>query len=79
MAAKIAEFLDILSDGRWHMMTSIQAEINLDEKIVQQIVLFLNKYGFIKVNHENGKVRVSKSVRDFIALCDGAENSSCGL
>ncbi|MEM2118188.1 MAG: hypothetical protein QW386_04120 [Candidatus Bathyarchaeia archaeon] len=66
LTSKISRILEILSDGEWHQLKEIQQEVNLNKKQLQQIIAFLKKYSFIIVDEENWKVKLEKTVQQFL-------------
>lgn len=66
MPYRIAGILDILSDGKWHVMKELQQQMDMDESEVQKIAAFLNKYDFATVDDANKKVKISKDFHEFL-------------
>jgi DNA-binding IclR family transcriptional regulator len=66
MARKIAEILEILSDGQWHMLEEIQHEMKLDESQIWQIAEFLKEYEFITINETKKEMKLEKSVKKLL-------------
>jgi 6-pyruvoyl-tetrahydropterin synthase len=65
--SKIAGFLEILSDGKWHWIEELQQQMGMDVNEVQEIAMFLNKYDFAMVNDENKKVKINRDFQKFLA------------
>ena len=63
--SKIAAFLELLKDSKWHEKTELQKSLELDEQQTQEIMAFLNEYNLVKMDHEKEKVRLN---RDFKKL-----------
>ncbi|MEM3460318.1 MAG: hypothetical protein QXW63_00170 [Candidatus Bathyarchaeia archaeon] len=66
LTSKISRILEILSDGECHQLKEIQQEVNLNKKQLQQIIAFLIKYSFIIADEESGKVKLEKTVQQFL-------------
>jgi DNA-binding IclR family transcriptional regulator len=67
MAAKMARALEILIDGKWHALKEIKQKTKLNKNQIQQVIDFLERYGFISVNKIARKIRLDKSVKKFLA------------
>ena len=65
MVSKVMVILELLSDGKWHGVEELLLGAGLSEQKFQEITGFLSKYGFVKVDEENKKVKVN---RDFQRL-----------
>jgi predicted transcriptional regulator len=65
VVSKVMVILELLSDGKWHGIEELLLEAGLSEQKFQEITGFLSKYGFVKVDEENKKVKVN---RDFQRL-----------
>lgn len=65
--SKIADVLEILSDGRWYMMKEIQQKAKIDEAQLEWIMDFLTEYGFIVRDEAGKKVRLDRTVQEFLA------------
>ena len=63
--SKIAAFLELLKDSRWHEKTELQKSLELDEQKTQEIMAFLSEYNLVKIDRENEKIRLN---RDFKKL-----------
>ena len=63
MVSKAMVILELLSDGKWHGIEDLLLGAGLSEKKFQEITGFLGKYGFIKVDEENKKVKVNRDFR----------------
>ena len=51
--------LELLNDGKWHMIEELLLEAGLNEQKLKKTIGFLGEYGFIKVDEENKKVKVN--------------------
>jgi len=58
--------LELLSDGKWHGIEDLLSGAGLSEQKFQEITGFLGKYGFIKVDEENKKVKVNRDFRKLL-------------
>ena len=65
VVSKVMVILELLSDGKWHGIEELLLGAGLSEQKFQEITGFLSKYGFVKVDEENKKVKVN---RDFQRL-----------
>jgi DNA-binding IclR family transcriptional regulator len=59
--------LEILGDGKWHGIEELQQRLELNERKVQEITAFLNKYDFVKINKEHGKVKINRNFQKLLA------------
>ncbi|MBX5328266.1 MAG: hypothetical protein QHH18_00050 [Candidatus Bathyarchaeota archaeon] len=57
----------MLSDGEWHQLKEIQQEVNLNKKQLHQVIAFLRKYSFIIADEEHGKIKLEKTVQQFLS------------
>ena len=67
MTSKIAQVLDILGDGEWHSLSELQDEITLPKGRLLEVLGFLSKYEFLKVDYANEKARITDNVQQFLA------------
>jgi len=65
--SKIAMVLELLGDGKWHGVEELQRRLALDEREVQEIMTFLNKYDFVKIGKEHGKVKINRAFQKLLA------------
>jgi len=63
VVSKVMVILELLSDGKWHGIEELLLGTGLGEQKLQEITGFLGKYGFIKVDEENKKVKVNRDFR----------------
>jgi len=66
VVSKITLILEILGDRKWHQMDELRQETDLTEHQIKEVTTFLNQYGFLKIDHINEKVRITKSVQEFL-------------
>jgi DNA-binding IclR family transcriptional regulator len=67
LVSKITMLLEILGDGKWHGIEELQQRLELNERKVQEITAFLNKYDFVKINKEHGKVKINRNFQKLLA------------
>jgi len=65
--SKIAMALEMLGDGKWHGIEELQLRPRLNEQKMQEITTFLNKYDFVKIDKEHGKVKINQNFRKLLA------------
>jgi DNA-binding IclR family transcriptional regulator len=63
---RIAEVLEILSDGEWHSIDEVRKEMGLNEDQVKRITEFLSEYEFISVDNSKSRMRIKEAVRSFL-------------
>jgi DNA-binding IclR family transcriptional regulator len=66
LVSKITMILEMLSDGKWHGIEELQQRLELNERKVQEITTFLNKYDFVKIDKEHGKVKINQNFRKLL-------------
>jgi uncharacterized protein YutD len=64
---KITSILEMLGDGRWHMLEEIREKLKIDDAQLRQITDFLNKYDFIVKDGAGKKVKLDRIVQEFLA------------
>jgi hypothetical protein len=65
VVSKVIVILELLSDGKWHGIEEMLLNAGLSELEFLEVTDFLGKYGFVKVDEENRKLKVN---RDFQRL-----------
>jgi DNA-binding IclR family transcriptional regulator len=65
--SKIEDVLDMLSDGKWHMLMEIRERAKVDEEQIKQIIDFLKEYDFIAWDEREKRVRLKKMAQQFLA------------
>jgi predicted transcriptional regulator len=65
VVSKVMVILELLSDGNWHGIEEMLLNAGLSELEFLEVTDFLGKYGFVKVDEENRKLKVN---RDFQRL-----------
>jgi uncharacterized protein YutD len=59
--------LEVLSDGRWHMLEEIQQRAKVDDAQLQRITDFLKEYDFIVKDEAEDRIKLNKIVHEFLA------------
>jgi uncharacterized protein YutD len=59
--------LDVLSDGRWHMLEEIRQRVKVDDAQLQRITDFLKEYDFIVKDEAENRIKLDKIVQEFLA------------
>ena len=67
MVSKITLLLEALGDGKWHGVQELQLRLQLDEQKFKNMTAFLNKYNFVEVDEEKGKVKINRDFRELLA------------
>jgi Mn-dependent DtxR family transcriptional regulator len=62
----MAEILEMLNDGRWHLISDVEARMNLSASQSKEIIEFLKTYEFVAVDERN-RVKLKEAVREFLA------------
>jgi len=65
--SKIMKILEVLADGKWHMLNEVQQETKITKKQLQQIMDFLGQYSFTITDETKEKARLDKKAQDFLA------------
>jgi DNA-binding IclR family transcriptional regulator len=65
--SKITMILEMLGDGKWHEIEELRLMLGLNEHKVEEITTFLNKYGFVKIDKEHGKVKINRNFQKLLA------------
>ena len=66
MASRISEVLEILTDGRWHMLSEIKERTRLSECQIKKIVTFLKEYKFVATDDKDKEVKLEPVIWDFL-------------
>jgi DNA-binding IclR family transcriptional regulator len=64
---RIADMLEILADGQWHLSAEIKRKMKLTNAQVKKVVDFLKEYDFVTVDDAERKIRINEEVRDFLS------------
>jgi predicted transcriptional regulator len=65
-SSKIAEILELLSNGKWRMLEEIQQKTKADREQMQQIIEFLKEYDFVVLDETEKKIRLNKLAQKFL-------------
>jgi DNA-binding IclR family transcriptional regulator len=65
--AKIADVLEMLSDGKWHNLQKIRRKMKLTNEQIQQIAQFLEEYEFVTFDETKNEIRIEEAVQKFLA------------
>jgi len=68
LASKISMILDLLSDGKWHSIAGLSRKSSLDSREIEELLSFLDKYEFAKVDFESGKAKINKAFQKLLDL-----------
>jgi len=68
LASKISMILCPLSDGKWHGIAELSRKSSLDSQEIEEILSFLDKFEFARVDFENGKVKINKDFQKLLEL-----------
>jgi hypothetical protein len=63
----MAEVLEILDDGRWHLIRDVQTGTKLNASQSKEIIEFLKTYEFVAVDEKKNRVKLKEAVRKFLA------------
>jgi len=55
----VDEVLELLKDGKWHDIEETVKKLRLDAKVIQKITAFLAQYGFIQLDKDHRRARLS--------------------
>ncbi|MGA9387523.1 MAG: hypothetical protein WBV70_01715 [Candidatus Bathyarchaeia archaeon] len=59
--------MDVLSDGRWHVLEEIRQRVKVDDVQLQRITDFLKEYDFIVKDEAENRIKLNKIVQEFLA------------
>lgn len=65
--SKIAEFLEMLNDGKWHTLDEVQQKMKLKENDVQRIAVFLKEYNLIVMEETKKGIKLEENARRFFS------------
>jgi len=68
LPSKISMILDLLNDGKVHGIADLSRKSSLGSWEMEEILSFLDKYEFAKVDFENGKVKINKAFQKLLEL-----------
>jgi DNA-binding IclR family transcriptional regulator len=58
--------LEILSDGRWHLLEEIRQKTKLNDNQIQQITTFLKEYEFVAMDETKKEMKLEEAVKKFL-------------
>lgn len=61
----LEQIIRLLRDEQWHDIDEIANRTQLSPLRMQLVTEFLAKYGFIKIDRKNGKMRISCHIAEF--------------
>jgi predicted transcriptional regulator len=70
--SRIDDVLEILSDGKWCLLTEIRQRAGVDEEQLRQIMDFLKEYDFIVWDKAEKKVKLNKMAQEFLTQTTSA-------
>lgn len=68
MATRIGRILDFLNDGEWHSIEELKKVLDHSGHATEEILAFLEKYEFAKVDVKNRKVKINKDFQELLEL-----------
>ena len=68
MASRIGRILDLLSDGEWHGTEELKQALGLNEHAIEEVLAFLDKYEFAKVDVKNKRAKINKDFQELLEL-----------
>jgi len=68
LAYKLSRLLEILGDGKWHETDQLKKLIGLSDYEILEIMDFLGKYDFAKVDDDKNRVRIAKDFKKILTL-----------
>ena len=67
VVSKVMVILELLSDGKWHDVEEVLSSAGLSEMEFLEVTEFLSKYGFVKVDEKNLKLKVNRDFQRLLA------------
>lgn len=64
----VDNILTLLEDGRWHNLIEIADKFKLLERDVGYIISFLTEFGFVDLNKDQNRVKISTSLHSFFQI-----------
>ena len=65
MLSKVDLVLELLGDGKWHLLKALKERAVLTEYQIAEVIAFLNEYGFVKIDSNEEKVKIATRNRFF--------------
>lgn len=66
MLLEIDKVVDVLNDGKWHLITEIMGKCNLSMTEVKSVLRFLLEYEFVEISMDGRKVKIATSLQKFL-------------
>jgi DNA-binding IclR family transcriptional regulator len=67
LVSKITMILEVLGDGKWHGIEELLLRLELNEHKFREVTAFLNKYGFVKIDEKNRRVKINRDFQKLLA------------
>ncbi len=67
LPSKLQGILEFLGDGKFHELDELQEGTGLSEKQAKEVLAFLAEYGFVLLNRDQSKVRVTQGTKRLLA------------
>ena len=67
MTSKISMILEVLGDGKWHLLEEMRLQTGVTFEEMEEIVSFLCKYGFAAINTANGTLKINPAFKQILA------------
>jgi len=62
----MAQVLEILDDGHWHLISELETETSLNANQSKKIIEFLQAYEFVTFDQKKSRVKLKESVCKFL-------------
>jgi len=66
LAYKLHRLLEILRDGKWHEIDQLECSMNLNDIELHEIMGFLGKYDFAKVDETKRRVKINNDFKKIL-------------
>ena len=66
--------LQVLENGKWHHLKEIEEKTQLNSHKVKTITKFLAKFNFVKLDHNEQKVKLDRTIMKFLKKIRQIEN-----
>jgi hypothetical protein len=66
LAYKLQRLLEILGDGKWHEIAQIECSIDFTDTEIDEIMGFLGKYDFAKVDEAKRRVKINNDFKKIL-------------
>lgn len=61
----VEEILELLKDGKWRDLDEIMEKTRISKRKVEIVTSFLEKYGFIQLDKERGRAKLTLAMFTF--------------